>query len=236
MENHRNGIVSELKFYYESEGIEANVKFNCKFKKECLNKFNDLSQGMQCHVGTKYGYNKIKPLVVSLDCGWGGVENIEERTYTVENLINETNINPHMRGTIKCISNLIFGIDDDKECLKYYAMTNSCKCSRPDSPDQLPDFFYEKCIPYKIQEIEILNPNVIYFQGKNALLGIEFYDIDNQNDDFFEYLKYIKVNGKMTFAVKCIHPSARGRHVIRKNTFYNQLLPKINQFLREQLN
>lgn len=238
MENIRNEIVSSLNFFYESEGIVPTAMFNCRFKYDCNRRYSiqtpteHLAQGMQCHVGTKYGEHKIKALVVSLDCGWGGAENMEERTLDVEKGSN----NPQMKGTLKCISNLLFRTDDNKESLKYYAMTNSCKCSRPDSPDQLPDFLYEQCIPFKKQEIEILNPNVIFFQGKKALLGIEFYDIDNQSNDIFEYLKFIKVNDKMIFAVKCIHPSARGRHASRKNTFYNQLLPKINQFLREQLN
>ena len=232
MEKDRKEIVAELKEYYRSEGIIGGKEFNCKHKNECNQKCNDLAQGMQCHVGTKYGESKIKTLVVSLDCGAGGVENIEERTKTVEIGGN----NPHMRVTTKSISNLLYGNDSkaNKECLQYYAMTNACKCCYNKSSDQLPDFFYEQCIPYKIKEIEIIDPNVIYFQGKRSLYGLSFIDIDNQTTDIFEYLKLVSIGNRKTYAIKCIHPSARGKHAARKNKFYNEILPEINNYLRDR--
>jgi len=239
MEKKRVDIVNELKEFYQSEGILPNEKFDCKNKNECNIRYGQiangelLAQGMQCHVGTKYGENKIKALVVSLDCGGGGAQNIEERTKSVE--IGGTNT--HMLGTTKSISHLLFGdkVDTTKECLQYYAMTNACKCCRKNSSNQLPPFFYEQCNSYKIKEIEIINPNIIYFQGNSSLNGIHFSNIDNQTTDIFEYLKTISVGDKNIFAVKCIHPSARGKHVARRNKFYIEMLPKINDYLREKL-
>lgn len=228
----REEIITRLREYYEENGIIPDERFDCPNKNKCNSKSIPLAQGMQCHVGKKFGELKISALVVSLDCGWGGALNIEERTKEVENVGN----NPHMRGTIKCISNLLFNNDENKECLQYYAMTNSCKCTRQNSADQLPDFFYEQCILHKIKEIEILDPDVIYFQGKRALFGLDFLDIDSQTDGMFEYLKGLRINGRIIYVVKCIHPSARGRHAQKRKLFYNQTLPMINDFLKHKLN
>ncbi len=236
MKNIREKIVEELKLFYNINGIVANDNFNCKHKSECNNKCNELTHGMQCHIGTKYGEHKIKALVVSLDCGGGGAEMLDDRTKTIENLINEESLNHHMRGTVKTISNLLYNHNSNKESLKYYAMTNSCKCCYSESTNQLPDFFYEQCIPYKIKEIEIISPNVIYFQGNKSLYGLNFSNIDDQSNGIFEYLKYIEIGSEKIYAVKCIHPSARGKHIAKRIRFYNDVLPEINNYLKDKLN
>jgi hypothetical protein len=236
MEKKREDILTELKQYYSINGIVANNNFNCKHKNECDKKCNELTHGMQCHIGTKYGELKIKPLVVSLDCGGGGAEMLDERTVTIENLINESSLNHHMRGTVKTISNLLFNVNSNKESLRYYAMTNACKCCYSKSTNQLPDFFYEQCISYKIKEIEIICPNLIYFQGNKSLYGLKFSNIDDQSNGIFEYLKYVSIGEEKIYAVKCIHPSARGKHMTKKIKFYNEILPEINNYLKDKLN
>ena len=39
----------------------------------------------------------------------------------------------------------------------------------------------------------------------------------------------------MTYAVKCIHPSARGSHAARKKTFYELIIPRINEYIRSKI-
>jgi len=75
---------------------------------------------------------------------------------------------------------------------------------------------------------------VIYFQGKRSLYGLSFIDIDNQTTEIFEYLKLVSIGNRKTYAIKCIHPSARGKHAARKNKFYNEILPEINNYLRDR--
>jgi uracil-DNA glycosylase len=140
-----------------------------------------------------------------------------------------------MIGTKMIISNILQYEKD--EALKHYVMTNSCKCTRADtkSMDQLPEFFYEQCAEYKIKEIAIVEPDIIYLQGKRALIGLKFESIEGLTIPFSEYLKYLVIGNIKYFAVQCIHPSARGRHAQRKKVFYNHILPKINDFLKAKL-
>lgn len=230
----REEIVTKLSNYYEENGIIPDERrFNCPNKDKCNNMGITLAQGMQCHIGSKFGEpDQIKVLVVSLDCGWGGKDNIEGRTQTIEELISGNKINPHMSGTIDCISDLL-QFEKKKESLRHYIMTNSCKCSRNDSPDQLPISFYEQCAEFKMKEIELIEPDIIYFQGQRALIGLDFESIDNQLTGIFEYLKFLKIGERKIYAVQCIHPSARGRNSNRKKIFYEELLPQINEHLRD---
>ncbi len=232
----RQDLVNELNKFYEQNGILPDDKFNCIKKDICGSKNIKLAQGMQCHIGSQFKErNGINVLVVSLDCGSGGKESIKERTETIEGLINKDNINAQMRGTIACLSDF-FQEKGSKEFLRYYAMTNSCKCTRDDSSDQLPEFFYHQCAVYKIREIEIISPDIVYFQGKNALIGCEFENISNgECSGIFEYIKYLKIGNRKIYAVQCIHPSARGRNAERKKIFYDELLPEINEYLRNAL-
>lgn len=225
----RTELVSKLNEFYNSTGIVPGETFNCPKMEQCNSKGIKLAQGMQCHVGTKLSEDEIKVLVVSLDCGYGGKSGIEERTKEVE----KGDTNPHMIGTKMIISNILKYEKD--EALKHYVMTNSCKCSRIDSPDQLPEFYYEQCSEYKIKEIEIIKPDIIYLQGKRALIGLKFGNIEKFINPFPEFLKYLIVDGEEYLTVQCIHPSARGRHAQRKKVFYNDILPQINDFLKAKL-
>ena len=74
-----NSLKEELQAYYNSEGIVPGDGFACKNMGQCGGNFE---RGMQCHIGSKYG-EKIRILVASLDCGYGGKGTIEERTGNV---------------------------------------------------------------------------------------------------------------------------------------------------------
>lgn len=228
----RDEIIKKLKNFYEIEHIAPKNDFNCKNKEVCNVIGNDLGVGMQCHVGTKYGQGKQKLLVVSLDCGTGGADNIDDRTNDVESC---KFLYPHMKGTGKIISDF-YGIDR-VEALKYFAMTNSCKCSRKDSSNQLEYRFYINCADYKQKEIEILDPDVIYFLGVNSRAGFEgkFKEMDNIPKDLSEYIKLIDINSKDYLAVICIHPSARGRHSKVAKKFYGETIHVINNYIKENI-
>ena len=232
----RKELVVKLNEFYNTFGIVPDESFNCPKMEECNKKGIKLAQGMQCHVGSKYGEKGVpKVMVVSLVCGDGGIETIVNRTNTIEGLINKNKINPHMRGTIDCISDVL-KFENKKDSLKYYVMTNSCKCSREvGQTDQLPEFFYEQCAEYKINEIDLVKPDIIYLQGRRALIGLKFENIEGLSVQISEYLKYLVIGDKKYYAVQCIHPSARGRHAQRKKMFYNEIMPEINRLLTEKL-
>ena len=114
------------------------------------------------------------------------------------------------------------------QAIPFFAMTNSCKCCRIGSTTQLAIEYYEQCSEYKLKEIEILEPDIVIFQGKNAIVGCEFTDIEELKGlKISEYLKNITLNGKTMFAIKSIHPSARGRHYKKVKFFMNQIFPEI---------
>lgn len=229
----REQIIEELTRFYESKGIVPNENFNCPKNKDCTNRNIPLAQGMQCHVGSCFGEDKIKVLVVSLDCGAGGKANIIQRTKDVE---VKDDTNPHMMGTKLIISDIL-QYENKSEALKHFAMTNSCKCTRKDSNDtnQLPDYYFKQCADYKENEIEIINPDIIYFQGVRALIGLTFKNIDNNNPDISNFLKKLIIGKNEYLAVQCIHPSARGRSYKTKKKFYSEQLPLINNYIRNLL-
>lgn len=235
----REALITKLNDFYKGNGITPDDKFNCKNKEKCgivvaNTPPSEISSGMQCHVGHNYGSNCPKVLVICLDCGNGGIQTIEDRTTKIENVPNEA-INPHMRGTIKVLTNFLnMGI---AESLTHYAMTNSCKCCRSNSPDQIEPIFYINCCEYKFKEIEILNPDIIYFQGKNALLGLEnkVSDVENIPAFLFPFIKYVEIFGVKYLSVFCIHPSARGTSGNKMRIFYEDTIIQINDYIKNNL-
>ena len=224
-------IKQRLEKYYSEVGIDPSA-FACKYCKECCP--GNFARGMQCHVGSKYG-ERTRILVASLDCGSGGADTIKNRT---DNVVKGAagNLNPHMRGTYLALS-YFWGETSPSELVHYMIMINTCKCCREDSSDQMDynNFWY--CKEYKIEEISIAAPQIILFQGKNSLVGCEdkLSDINDDKCDkaINEYLKYYNYNGKKCYAVKCIHPSARGRHYTKRVAFYEETLPQIAKYIKE---
>lgn len=240
----RNKIIENLNVYYSNEGIVPDDSFACKHKEKCT---GELARGMQCGIGNRYG-EKTKIVIVSLDCGGGGKANIADRTQGIIEHLH----NPHMKGTLYCASMLLNFIDFNSEdplerwsdewkqnncefidqAIPFFAMTNSCKCCRKGSTKQLETEYYKQCSEYKLKEIEILEPDIVIFQGKNALVGCEFSDIEElKGQDMFDYLKIITINKKTMFAIKSIHPSARGRHYQKVKDFMNRIFPEIVKYI-----
>lgn len=194
-----------------------------------------MARGMQCHIGSKYG-EKMKILVASLDCGYGGANIIEERTSDVVEGSKKP-LNPHMRGTYKALS-LFLDETDPKELVNYMIMTNTCKCCYWDSPNHLDIEYYMNCGYYAVEEVYRIQPDAVLFQGKNA----PAYSLANHflrpiNDSKQEHLKeelmFFEYKDFKCYAVLCIHPSARGRSARKKIDFYDNKLPLIAEYIRE---
>ena len=62
-------LKKKLQEYYESRGIIPGEQFCCKNQDKCP---GELSRGMQCHIGSRYG-EKMRIVVASMDCGNGGI-------------------------------------------------------------------------------------------------------------------------------------------------------------------
>ena len=90
----------KLQEYYESRGIIPGEQFCCKNQDKCP---GELSRGMQCHIGSRYG-EKMRIVVASLDCGNGEADTIEDRIRKVGSDAKGNIRNPHMRGTFKSLA------------------------------------------------------------------------------------------------------------------------------------
>ena len=235
-----NSFVKLLREYYDREGIYPErldeERFRCIRKDQCPDlEDTKLARGMQCYVGYKYG-ETIKIVVSALDCGGGGADVIEDRTSD----IIETHNNPHMRGTLRAVS-LILGKPTDEESLYFFAMINACKCCNKDKTDHLSTKYYENCSVHKLEEYRILKPDVILFQGKEdlSLAGCWQYlsEIDDPELDsgLKKYLRKYSDGIIDCFALICIHPSARGRSFVKRQKFYDDIFPRIAEYLRKKL-
>lgn len=225
----RDSLVTELTAFYESNGIVPYEKFACKNKEKCGINLDKHAPGMQCHVGKRYGENCPRVLIVALDCG-GGAQTIPDRTNRIEAVAGETP-NLHMKGTLNILCD--FFEMDKKESLDHYAMTNACKCSWKASTNQLHYSFYQNCSEFKLKEIEILDPAIIYFQGKNALIDISFSKVEGVPQHLMPYIKYAEINGRKYLSVLCIHPSARFGHTKKRIEFYDKVIVEINDYIKK---
>ena len=159
-------LKKKLQEYYESRGIIPGEQFCCKNQDKCP---GELSRGMQCHIGSRYG-EKMRIVVASMDCGNGGADTIEVRTEKVVSDAEGNERNPHMRGTFKSLA-LFFDEQAPNNLVHYMAMINTCKCCGKDSPNHLPEAYYRNCSEYTLSELLVLKPDVILFQGKFAPIG-----------------------------------------------------------------
>ena len=236
---YREDMVNTLECFYSENGITPDG-FHCKNAINCI---GNLARGMQCGIGASYG-EKCKVLIVSLDCGSGGASSIEMRTEDIKQHL----FNPHMKGTLYCASMLLNFIDPNldnpwekwaiewkkknksvvDQAIPYFAMINSCKCCNKGTTNKLGTKYYRQCAEYKIKEIEILKPDIVIFQGKDAPIGCSkyFVEIETIRDaEMSRSLKKMVLGDRTMFAIFSIHPSARQKG--RVKMFMNNTFPKI---------
>lgn len=212
---------------YEKYGMDVK-NFNCPNKDTLCKGLNNgrFARGMQCHLGYHYG-EKPRVLVVSLDCGGGGSDNIQERT----NKVLSNHHNPHMLGTISMLKQY-YQSSNDVEVLNYFAMTNSCKCCSKLSKNQMEWKYFNACKNIKLEEIIALDPQIIFFQGKNAPVGCKFKEIDGIPNEFKDRLQMLEIGEKKYISVKCYHPRYYNRLGTTGKEKYLNLLNQIIDYLR----
>ena len=123
--------------------------------------------GTEAHVGNCYG-NARRVVVVSLDAGgrdWRP-EDIEGRTESIENVRSADGANQHMQGTFEFLSALLDDQIGEASPMPYFAMLNSAKCRATDGTmNQFPPAIHRNCLPFAEQELEILQPEIVWLQG-----------------------------------------------------------------------
>ena len=233
MKKNRTDVVSDLTQYYKEKGIVPN-NFTCK---KCNLSKENFKQGAQCHIGNNYGNGVMRTLVVSLDCGGKSVvDDIDKVTAAVEGWTQAKNPqNIHRIRTNSMVADLL-GIKVADDNGKYYATTNACKCCRSKSMNQMNEKYFKNCAEYKLEEIVKLDPDVVYFQGNRARIGVTFKKVETCPKELSDYIRHLTINDKKYWSVICIHPSARGSHSERAKEFYTNIIPKINAYIRSVQN
>ena len=180
---------SRLRTLYDREKIgvlKSNPSFCCPYFECCEEaarvEGRELCKGAEAHVGDKYG-DPIRLVFVSLDTGGGKKEfgeDLFERQKTIQAVTYKC-ANRHMKGTIETLRYLYGRCDIDSDLLKRFAMTNSSKCAGKDNnPKSVPDKLYQTCMPYGQAELNLLNPQLIVTQGKNARNMLNCSEIDEE--------------------------------------------------------
>lgn len=229
MDSFSESVKAKLRSYYQEAGILPNERCKCAHLDKCA---GDFARGMQCHVGSKYG-EKLRILVASMDCGYGGADVLEERIRKVVEKAQNGDLDKHMQGTYQALE-LFYGEEDPKQLVNYMAMTNTCKCCEKNTSRHMPWRFYWNCREHSLAEIIRIAPEVILFQGKFAPTGCSEYfsAIEGIADpEIKACLKYMDYQDLHCYAILCIHPSAYGRVMKKKLHFYNEVLPKIAEYV-----
>jgi hypothetical protein len=244
---YRNRIVEELNDFYGREGIVPS-NFKCKNAAKCeVEAGREIcGRGAQAHVGSKYGEG-IGVVVLSLDTGGGGYDNIQERTETIESKIY-SGANSHMKGTLELLRILI-PQKADTELLKLFAMTNSAKCSGK-TQERMRLKIQKNCSLIHIEEINILQPQLIVAQGPFSYQNFNMHKLtdedlalflesqkeedDNKEKNLIQTLKrYVAkfelANGNSVVLIEGPHPSARQG---LWQSFRDKSLPLINLYIQ----
>jgi hypothetical protein len=163
----RRDIKRALADFYSQNGI-AVAHFACPHRARCDADAADagrpLTHGIEAHVGHKYG-QATRVAVVSLDSG-GDSSPLAKRTRGIEG-VTPDNANTHMRGTYRFLEAMLRQEIGVQSPMPYYAMLNSAKCSADDGKaDSVPLSLHHRCHEYVLGELRILDPEIIWLQGR----------------------------------------------------------------------
>lgn len=165
-------LIKALRDYYSENGIAAD-NFSCPHAPECSAKAGeDFTTAREPGLGVKYLSRELPRLcMVSLDPG--RLDEPSPLTVRQEPAdVDQWDANRHWPQTHVLASELLQVFDPDvgpDEAALYFAHTNAVRCceNRPGGK-QARWTLYENCQPYLRRELEILSPDIVVTQGKNA--------------------------------------------------------------------
>jgi len=218
---------------------------NCSDFDKCSNlKNKDLCfwTGGVAHVGSKYDFaikGKVFRIVVTgIDYGEEGLKSLEERRKSIEeDCASDMQRNKHMKGTADVLKT-IFEIEkeDNNEFIEgnhvfeMFALVNYLKCSVTHKSNQVKkgkvsstastNLMYRNCSFHYLEEIKILKPSIIIFQGTKAPKAFRDYIEKNKVGEIKEKRERIwevKIKDLKFYTFNFYHPSARGRYYWRKH-------------------
>lgn len=219
-----------LRSLYDREGIGV-ARFECRHKEDCCRNASprSITFGAEAHVGSSFG-KFPRVVVVSLDAR-GESHDLVERQSVIEGL--HTGLNAHMRGTKLTLEILLGHQLGGALPWPFFAMTNAAKCSGADGKgDKVSDSLYQRCRPFAVSELRVLDPQVVITQGMQARMVVEpiipvpeadlrkAIDILGVPDGSLicswlkavaeMYIGLTRITGKDVITLKTPHPSDRG--------------------------
>ncbi len=156
----RTEVVQQLSEFYLSKGIDK-AGFCCKHHHSICERIaaeRGIRFGTEAHVGHLYGSGSTRRIVVvSLDAGAYGGEDIEERTRNLESAKNiDLALTDHIKGTYLFLSLLLRDQIGEISPMPHIVQINSSQCTpRHGGSGQFPKKIHDQCLPFKERELEI---------------------------------------------------------------------------------
>lgn len=209
-------ILAELDQYYREERIHP-LHFACPNRPDCAEGCDDFTEARASLVGEHYGAPDAPRIaILSLDRGGGHAEPAE-RTFEavrdrqcparIENLPKKR----HWYQTHELVAALIVPFHPDitaPGAAGRFAHVNAAKCSQNKRGKSVADArLFKNCRPYLGREFQILRPDVVVSQGKQAAKAVE-RSMESQLEQLNDSCFVIDLGGSRTFWLRLHHPGA----------------------------
>jgi len=226
-------MLGDLTRYYTEHGIAA-LSFNCPYQADCSRGARGFVPAREPFIGTDYELGTLPRLLfISLDPANDIVGNApEERTLSAvreweakqsrsSNGHATFKKQAHWYRTYEFAQTILAPIAHSRgesaltfqKMHKYFAHTNSAKCKDvPAGTGQGPERVFRNCREFIPGEVEILRPDIIATQGKNARLSISgAYEVlvvgANRNRDY--RAEVVVIGSRPVLKFETHHPNRR---------------------------
>ena len=163
--------------FYRSRGIGVDA-FSCSNRGACVGAARalgkELHQGSEAHVATLYG-TPFRIVVVSLS-EVNDASRLSDREEVERGLCDSgvwPDLNPHMKGTLEILEGILGSSINGRDVFKHFALTRAAKCALVGPADRPPDTCFSNCRQFVIPELDVLQPDLVISQGREARWALE---------------------------------------------------------------
>lgn len=230
---------TELADFYLSQRISVR-EFRCPAQSDCdkaaASAGQSLRHGSEAHIGSRYG-DPFSIVVVSLSEIIGTEEDrssqLSDHEEYERNLCGGwAQLNPHLVGTQEILESVLRPSITGREVFRHFALTRAAKCSPVGTSAKSPDACFFHCRQFVIPELDVLMPNLVITQGREARWALE-ERTERIPDDIVnnlvpaavamahpahtmleglikQHVRWLHLNSRVAILIMLVHPSARG--------------------------
>ena len=205
--------IDELREHYKHNGI-LSTSFTCKSRRACA-LVNTDSGPKSAFVGSKYGWGLPRLLFISLDAGWAEPCAAKRTPEAVRDELERVGAeksapNTHWYRTHELAHAILSQFDSSlrlKTITPHFAHTNASKCCPSgEKGGNASQVAYLNCHRYLKGEIEVLDPDVVVTQGREAEVGIRALLADEAENPTDEFAAEELLCGRRRFLLRTDHP------------------------------